>query len=193
MKNSFFLKEGRFQFYQQVFSFCLLNPRVWYCKQQYSTLMMYPPWSKRNNVNKILENFTESKSYKLNRIDLKMNLDDRNQGCLLHTGTCRLLWLFHGLQQISCTIDEMLQLELTTAISLPFYFFFLFINSHYYQSTLYCSRPSFCLKLSLRQWLAFLLVTSLVCVPLGINGYSGSLYLLSRGKHLCPVINQHIS
>lgn len=78
--------------------------------------MMYPPWSKRNNVNKILENFTESKSYKLNRIDLKMNLDDRNQGCLLHTGTCRLLWLFHGLQQIPCTIDEMLQLELTTAI-----------------------------------------------------------------------------
>lgn len=51
-----------------------------------------------------------------------MNLDDRNQGCLLHTGTCRLLWLFHGLQQIPCTIDEMLQLELTTAISLPFYF-----------------------------------------------------------------------
>lgn len=131
MKNSFFLKEGRFQFYQQVFSFCLLNPRVWYCKQQYSTLMMYPPWSKRNNVNKILENFTENKSYKLNRIDLKMNLDDRNQGCLLHTGTCRLLWLFHGLQQISCSIDEMLQLELTTAISLPFYYFFQFINSHY--------------------------------------------------------------
>lgn len=78
--------------------------------------MMYPPWSKRNNVNKIIENFTENKSYKLNRIDLKMNLDDRNQGCLLHTGTCRLLWLFYGLQQISCTIDEMLQLELTTAI-----------------------------------------------------------------------------
>lgn len=89
------------------------------------------PWSKRNNVNKIIENFTENKSYKLNRIDLKMNLDDRNQGCLLHTGTCRLLWLFHGLQQISCIIDEMLQLELTTAISLPFYFFFQFINNHY--------------------------------------------------------------
>lgn len=40
--------------------------------------MMYFLWSKRNNVNKIFENFIESKFYKLNRIDLKMNFDDRN-------------------------------------------------------------------------------------------------------------------
>lgn len=127
-----FLKRRKISVLPASVQFLFAQPyRVQYCKQQYSTLMMYPPWSKRNDVNKILENFTENKSQKLNRIDLKMNLDDRNQGCLLHTGTCRLLWLFYGLQQIPCTIDEMLQLELTTAISLPFYFFFQFINSHY--------------------------------------------------------------
>lgn len=68
-------------------------------------------------LKKILQNFMENQSCKLNRIDLKMNLDDKKikVSKLLHTGTCRLLWLFHGLQQISCTIEEMLQLELCSS------------------------------------------------------------------------------